>query len=126
MHKINFQTKAQDELVSRATTLLSRPGRSVLTLQAPTGAGKTVMMANALSTLTEACEGAHRLAILWVAPNKLHEQSYARLQQVYAATKTLTCLKTEELAVWRQLSWPPGDNYLGRWRREVLLLAERV
>jgi len=22
---------------------------------------------------------------------------------------------------WRQLSWPPGDNYLGRWRRGCLL-----
>jgi hypothetical protein len=22
---------------------------------------------------------------------------------------------------WRQLSWPPGDNYLGRWRRGRLL-----
>lgn len=98
MHKIDFQTKAQEELVNRATTLLSRPGRSVLTLQAPTGSGKTVMMANSLVSLTEACEGAHRLAILWVAPNKLHEQSYNRLQQVYAATKTLTCLKTDELA----------------------------
>lgn len=97
MHKIEFQTTAEKELVSRATTLLSRPGRSVITLKAPTGSGKTVMMANSLASLTAACEGAHRLLILWVAPNKLHEQSYKKLQQVYATTKSLTCLKTDEL-----------------------------
>jgi type III restriction enzyme len=98
MNKIDFQTEAQEKLVDRAVKLIGRHGRSVITLQSPTGSGKTVMMANALSALTEACEGAHSLAILWVAPNKLHEQSYSRLQQVYAATKTLTCLKTDELA----------------------------
>ncbi len=97
MKKIDFQTKAEEQLVEGALTLLSRPGRGTITFKAPTGAGKTVMMANALAQLSKACEGKHRLAILWVAPNKLHEQSHARLLEVYGETKALECLFPEEL-----------------------------
>ena len=67
MNKFKFQTKKQEELVERALTLLGRAGRSAMTLKAPTGSGKTVMMANALAGLSKACEGKHRLAILCVA-----------------------------------------------------------
>lgn len=98
MQKIDFQTRAQEDLVTRSLTLLGRPRRSVVTFKAPTGSGKTVMMANALADLVKACEGKHNLAILWVAPNKLHEQSYDRLQQVYAESKTLSCVNADELS----------------------------
>ena len=98
MQKIEFQTRAQEELVARSLTLLGRPGRSVVTLKAPTGSGKTVMMANALAALSKACEGQHNLAILWVAPNKLHEQSYERLKQVYGESKVLACVNADELS----------------------------
>jgi len=98
MQKIEFQTRAQEDLVARSLTLLGRPGRSVVTLKAPTGSGKTVMMANALAALSKACEGRHNLAILWVAPNKLHEQSYERLKQVYGESKVLACVNADELS----------------------------
>jgi type III restriction enzyme len=97
MNKIDFQTRMQKELVERAMTLLGRSGRSAVTLKAPTGSGKTVMMANALADLSKACEGNLRLVILWVAPNKLHEQSYERLKQVYGNSKALACVSADEL-----------------------------
>ena len=97
MNKIDFQTRMQKELVERAMTLLGRSGRSAVTLKAPTGSGKTVMMANALADLSKACEGKLRLVILWVAPNKLHEQSYERLKQVYGNSKALACVSADEL-----------------------------
>jgi type III restriction enzyme len=97
MKKIEFQTKKQEELVECALTLLGRAERSAMTLKAPTGSGKTVMMANALADLSKACEGKHRLALLWVAPNKLHEQSYERLKQVYSESKALACITADEL-----------------------------
>jgi len=98
MNTIDFQIDAQRELVESAMKLLARSGPSSLILKAPTGAGKTVMMANALADLSKACEGLHRLAILWVAPNKLHEQSHARLAAVYRKSKALECLFPEELS----------------------------
>lgn len=97
MQRFEFQSKAQDELVARAATLLSRNDRCVITLKAPTGSGKTVMMANALAALVKACEGKQNLAILWVAPNQLHEQSHERLKQVYGESKALSCLTADEL-----------------------------
>lgn len=98
MNKIEFQTKAQDELVLRALQLLNRPGRSTIAFKAPTGAGKTVMMANALADIAKQAWAKHNLAIIWVAPNKLHEQSYTRLRQVYGTSKSLACLLFDELS----------------------------
>lgn len=97
MKKIDFQNEKQEELVECAMRLLRRAKRSSMTLKAPTGSGKTVMMANALANLSKACEGKFSLAILWVAPNKLHEQSYERLLQVYGDNKTLDCVTADEL-----------------------------
>lgn len=97
MKKLEFQTRAQDDLVASAMKLLGRQGRSTITFKAPTGAGKTVMMANMLAQLTRESAGLHNLAILWVAPNKLHEQSHARLLSVYNQTKSLECVFPEEL-----------------------------
>lgn len=98
MNKFDFQTSAQDQLAESAIKLLGRTGPSSITFRAPTGAGKTVMMANTLAQLARACEGTHSLAILWVAPNKLHEQSHDRLLQVYDKSQALACLYPEELA----------------------------
>nr|WP_326527971.1 DEAD/DEAH box helicase family protein [Rhodoferax sp.] len=98
MHKIDFQEKKQDELVLAAMQLLGGGGRRVLTFKAPTGAGKTVMMANTLAQLSKAAEGTHHLVIIWVAPNKLHEQSLARLREVYGATRALDCLLFEDVS----------------------------
>lgn len=97
MLKIEFQTKTQDELVAQALKLLAREGRGVVTFKAPTGAGKTVMMANAIAQLTKEAEGKHNLAIIWVAPNKLHEQSLMRLREVYGATRALDCILFEDI-----------------------------
>lgn len=98
MKTIEFQSKAQNELAHAAVTLLGRPTRGKLVFKAPTGSGKTVMMANGLAALSKKCEGVHSLAILWVAPNKLHEQSHSRLLSVYGATKALACLMPRELS----------------------------
>lgn len=98
MNKLEFQQRAQENLIEGAMALLSRDDRGTLTLKAPTGSGKTVMMANALAQLSKACESIHNLAILWVAPNKLHKQSHARLVSVYGKTKALDCLFPEELS----------------------------
>src|SRR5690606_18533539 len=59
------------------------------------GAGKTVTAAKALATLAERYEGA--LAFIWIAPNKLQEQSRARLVAIYGENRTLSCLTSEEL-----------------------------
>lgn len=97
MKKFKFQTRAENELVEAALNFLNRKKRCVMTFKAPTGSGKTVMMANALASISRNCEGRHSLAILWIAPNQLHKQSYERLIQVYGESKALDCLLPEEL-----------------------------
>ena len=87
MNKIDFQTRMQKELVERAMTLLGRSGRSAVTLKAPTGSGKTVMMANALADLSKACEGKLRLVILWVAPNSFTSRATNGLSRCTAIAR---------------------------------------
>lgn len=97
MKKFDFQTEAQDAVVAHAVKHLRLSRRTAITLKAPTGSGKTVMMGNVLAQLSKAVQGTHRLAILWVAPNKLHQQSYARLQALYGESKALACLLPADL-----------------------------
>lgn len=51
---------------------------SEVVLKSPTGSGKTIMAAEILRSLSEFFE-THPYAIIWAAPNKLHEQSLKKL-----------------------------------------------
>ena len=84
MKVLKYQQKAVQELVDKSIEFLSLTGqRHTLVFEAPTGAGKTIMASEMLMRLcTELAERADapcsEVAFMWIAPNKLHEQSYFR------------------------------------------------
>ena len=86
MKNIQYQQKAVSELVEKTIGLLSLSGnRHTLIFKAPTGSGKTVMASEMLMRLND--ELAERpdapfteVAYIWIAPNKLHEQSYFKMK----------------------------------------------
>ncbi len=55
-------------------------------LKSPTGSGKTIMAAEILRDLADFFES-HPYAIIWAAPNKLHEQSLKKLSDRLAETE---------------------------------------
>ena len=111
MKVLKYQQKAVQELVDKSIDLLSLAGqRHTLVFEAPTGAGKTIMASEMLMRLcTELTERADapcsEVAFMWIAPNKLHEQSYFKMKTFFTETRELhpvvstrnTCLADDRL-----------------------------
>lgn len=103
MKNIQYQQKAVSELVEKTIGLLSLSGnRHTLIFKAPTGSGKTVMASEMLMRLND--ELAERpdapfteVAYIWIAPNKLHEQSYFKMKNHFTETKILRPVIYDEL-----------------------------
>ena len=100
---LKYQQKAVNELVEKTIGLLNLNGnRHKLVFQAPTGSGKTVMASELLSILTEEllqrgdCKY-NEVAFIWIAPNKLHEQSYFKMKSFFSETRTLSPVMYDEL-----------------------------
>lgn len=95
MKVLKYQQKAVQELVDKSIELLSLAGqRHTLVFEAPTGAGKTIMASEMLMRLcTELAERADapcsEVAFMWIAPNKLHEQSYFKMKTFFTETREL-------------------------------------
>lgn len=75
----NYQKKAVDTLLNQSKQLLAKDGGRVSVFKAPTGSGKTIMVADFLDQLGKEPLGAS-YAFLWISGNNLHEQSYDKLQ----------------------------------------------
>ncbi|TAK03673.1 hypothetical protein EPO34_00735 [Patescibacteria group bacterium] len=75
----DYQKIAVDKLLSISKKLLQKEGMRICVLKAPTGSGKTIMVADFLDQLAHAhIAGAY--SFIWISGNKLHEQSRAKLE----------------------------------------------
>ena len=103
MKQLKYQEKAVGQLVETTVNLLGFNGnRRQVVLKAPTGAGKTVMASEMLATLTEELQGRsdlpfRQVAFIWIAPNKLHQQSYFKMKNFFTETKLLKPMMFDEL-----------------------------
>ena len=90
-------------MVENTINLLGLNGnRRQVVLKAPTGAGKTVMASEMLATLTEELQSRsdlpfRQVAFIWIAPNKLHQQSYFKMKNFFTETKLLKPVMFDEL-----------------------------
>ena len=103
MKQLKYQEKAVGQLVENTINLLGLNGnRRQVVLKAPTGAGKTVMASEMLATLTEELQSRsdlpfRQVAFIWIAPNKLHQQSYFKMKNFFTETKLLKPVMFDEL-----------------------------
>ena len=103
MKQLKYQEKAVRQLVENTVNLLGLNGnRRQVVLKAPTGAGKTVMASEMLATLTEELQSRsdlpfRQVAFIWIAPNKLHQQSYFKMKNFFTETKLLKPVMFDEL-----------------------------
>lgn len=103
MKQLNYQIKAIRELVEKTIDLLKLSGnRRQLIFKAPTGAGKTVMASQMLSDLTTELQSRsdlpyQQVAYIWIAPNKLHQQSYFKMKDFFSETHQLRAVMYDEL-----------------------------
>lgn len=93
-----YQVEAVEALFSKSRQFLSKDKNRKLLFQAPTGSGKTVIMAEFLlrmaHSITEINSG---LSVIWAAPRNLHIQSKRSLTKIYSNTHLLQCRDFYEL-----------------------------
>lgn len=126
-----FQEKAVKSLLNHTFETLNTPQTQIpILLEAPTGSGKTVIMASYLERVMEELPlqpGLHdNVAFIWFAPNTLHIQSFLSLQKLYSDTNKLNCIDLNNLSGNPVLNpkdllfvnWSSVDSLKKIWRRE--------
>ncbi len=99
-----YQEEAVDNLLQNTYKLLQRAGvRQQLVFKAPTGAGKTIMMAAFLNKLCEEIPEKlelqkRKVAYVWIAPNKLYIQSYKALKKYFAELRSIKPIFFEDIS----------------------------
>ncbi|MFH1962853.1 MAG: DEAD/DEAH box helicase family protein [bacterium] len=94
----NYQETAIHKLLLRSKELLLQNGERRLIFKAPTGSGKTIMIAEFLRRIVNDYELKKvDFAFIWTAPRKLHNQSKDKLEKYYENTRTLECVEFEDL-----------------------------
>jgi len=92
-----YQQNAIDELLTKAKKFLSLGGSKKLVFKAPTGSGKTIMMAEFLKQLVNDREVRQSLGFIWTAPRQLHIQSREKLESYFETSRALKCSYFEDL-----------------------------
>lgn len=121
MKQIRYQQKAVDELVNKTIDLLGlRGSRHTLVFKSPTGSGKTVMASEMLMRINQ--ELAERpdapytqVAYIWIAPNKLHEQSYFKMKNYFTENCALRPVIYDELDHSADGFIKPGEILFVNW-----------
>ena len=121
MKQIQYQQEAVNELVNKTIGLLGLKGnRHTLVFKSPTGSGKTVMASEMLMRLSQ--ELAERpdapfteVAYIWIAPNKLHEQSYFKMKNYFTENCALRPVIYDELDHSSDGYIRPGEILFVNW-----------
>lgn len=119
MKEIQYQQKAIDKLVNESIELLGLNGtRHTLVFKSPTGSGKTIMASEMLCRLDEELKErpdapVTEAAYIWIAPNKLHEQSYFKLSNYFDETCSLKPIMFDDLEQAEGIQ--PGQILFVNW-----------
>ena len=119
MKEMQYQQKAINELVNKSIDLLGLNGtRHTLVFKSPTGSGKTIMASEMLCRLDEELRERPdapitEAAYIWIAPNKLHEQSYFKLSNYFDETCTLKPVMFDDLEQSEGIQ--PGQILFVNW-----------
>ena len=81
----NYQEKAIVKLRQEVNELLDAEGNKICIFKSPTGSGKTLMMAEWMMRFCDPFShtDGKKFAFIWIAVNKLHDQSYDKLKKFY-------------------------------------------
>lgn len=134
LKQVNYQDRAVDELVEKVIRLLNASGqRKRLVFKAPTGSGKTVMASGMLARLAQELPErtdslVNRVAFIWIAPNKLHEQSYFKMKNYFTESRLLKPVVYDELDQSIDGYIRPGEILFVNWesinKENALMIRE--
>ncbi len=98
-----YQQKAVNKLLEDTWILLKNSARQQkMVLKAPTGSGKTVIMANYMAKSCEEIKDKldvpqKKIAFIWFAPNQLHLQSYQSISHYFDNLRTIKPIQFEDI-----------------------------
>ncbi|MFA6027184.1 MAG: DEAD/DEAH box helicase family protein [Ignavibacteriaceae bacterium] len=92
-----YKEKAIAKLLDLTNELLEGNSNENIIFKAPTGAGKTIIIADFLLRLVEKRNDSKTFSFIWAAPRKLHLQSKEKLEEFYKENRVLECSNLEEL-----------------------------
>src|SRR3989339_574685 len=97
-----YQKEAVDMLLGQTKKLLAKDGSRVCVFRAPTGSGKTIMVADFLQQLaSEQLQQSY--TIIWISSHDLHTQSKEKLEGYLAdSVYTFSLLEEVQDAAFRQ------------------------
>ncbi len=93
---LEYKEKAVTKLIDLAKESLNRNGSETVVFKAPTGAGKTIMMAEFISRIAEVKEKP-AVSFIWAAPRKLHLQSKEKIEDYFSSSRIAECSTVDEL-----------------------------
>ncbi len=94
---LEYKEKAINKLLEMTNELLDGKTNENIIFKAPTGAGKTIIIADFLLRLVEKRDDSKTFSFIWAAPRKLHIQSKEKLEEFYKDNRVLECSNLEEL-----------------------------
>jgi len=94
---LKYKETAVKQLLEKANELLDESGSDNIIFKAPTGAGKTIIMADFLMQFVSERKDHRTFSFIWAAPRKLHLQSKEKLESFYKDNRILECSNIEEL-----------------------------
>lgn len=100
MKELRYQDKAVKRLIEMSVDLLqNEDDYQNLVFKAPTGSGKTIMATRVLSDLYEelAARNLPQVAYVWIAPQKLHLQSFEKLKKIFEENRRLTPILYDDI-----------------------------
>ncbi len=92
-----YQEKAITKLKVQTNELLNRANHETVVFKAPTGSGKTLMIAEFIRRVVDKREDDKQIAFIWAAPRQLHVQSKEKLDKYYETTRAIECKFFEDL-----------------------------
>jgi len=94
---LKYKETAVKQLLEKANELLEDNNSDNIIFKAPTGAGKTIIMADFLMQFISERKDHRTFSFIWAAPRKLHLQSKEKLESFYKDNRILECSNIEEL-----------------------------
>ncbi|MBU6427113.1 DEAD/DEAH box helicase family protein [Patescibacteria group bacterium] len=91
-----YQENAVTDLLKNVRKLLRQSDGKKLVFKAPTGSGKTIMMAEFLAQFADD-ETHSPCSFIWAAPRQLHEQSKEKLEVYFENSRAMECRYFDDL-----------------------------
>jgi len=93
-----YQEKHVEELTNKLGEFMALDSDKVCVFKAPTGSGKTIMMAEVIKRLLDRKMDNQEMAFIWITVHRLHQQSKESLEKYYERLESVTCSYFNDLA----------------------------